>query len=163
MDIGTSMAGRRPITARSDLCIVRALEPARTALLKYMQEEITRPDEPTGKPKPPLMYWGKYVAHDNNRDGMGQYLKLTQNITKAVLDWHPTVLHDLHEAQSLSLCIHRHRSLQRFARSDRNRRVVAAGRNRSHGDGQAQCSRRLHLWLLRWMGAQLSLLDRHHA
>lgn len=54
----------------------------------------------TGKPKPPLMYWGKYVAHDNNRDGMGQYLKLTQNITKTVLDWHPTVLHDLHEAQS---------------------------------------------------------------
>jgi hypothetical protein len=54
----------------------------------------------TGKPRPPLMYWGKYVAHDNNRDGMGQYLKLTQNITKGVLDWHPTVLHDLHEAQS---------------------------------------------------------------
>src|SRR5215468_978884 len=24
------------------------------------------------------MYWGKYVQHDNNRDGMGQYLKLTQ-------------------------------------------------------------------------------------
>ena len=54
----------------------------------------------TGKPRPPLVYWGKYVAHDNNRDGMGQYLKLTQNITQGVLDWHPTVLHDLHEAQS---------------------------------------------------------------
>ncbi|MBV8818648.1 MAG: hypothetical protein JO022_09855, partial [Acidobacteriaceae bacterium] len=54
----------------------------------------------TKLPKPPLMYWGKYVAHDNNRDGMGQYLKLTQNITQAVLDWHPTILHDLHEAQS---------------------------------------------------------------
>jgi hypothetical protein len=54
----------------------------------------------TGKQRPPLMYWGKYVAHDNNRDGMGQYLKLTQNITKEVLEWHPTVLHDLHEAQS---------------------------------------------------------------
>ncbi|RZI61448.1 MAG: hypothetical protein EOP94_00270, partial [Zymomonas sp.] len=54
----------------------------------------------TGKPKPPLVYWGKYVAHDNNRDGLGQYLKLTQNITKEFLDWHPTVLHDLHEAQS---------------------------------------------------------------
>lgn len=35
----------------------------------------------TKKPRPPLMYWGKYVAHDNNRDGMGQYLHLTQNIT----------------------------------------------------------------------------------
>jgi hypothetical protein len=54
----------------------------------------------TGKPRPPLMYWGKYVAHDNNRDGMGQFLKLTQNITKGVLEWHPTFLHDLHEAQS---------------------------------------------------------------
>lgn len=54
----------------------------------------------TGKPKPPLVYWGKYVAHDNNRDGLGQYLKLTQNITKAMLEWRPTVLHDLHEAQS---------------------------------------------------------------
>ena len=46
------------------------------------------------------MYWGKYVQHDNNRDGMGQFLKCTQNFTKAVLDWHPTILHDLHEAQS---------------------------------------------------------------
>jgi hypothetical protein len=54
----------------------------------------------TGKPRPPLMYWGKYVQHDNNRDGMGQYLKLTQNITRNVLEWHPTILHDLHEAQS---------------------------------------------------------------
>jgi hypothetical protein len=54
----------------------------------------------TSKQKPPLMYWGKYVAHDNNRDGMGQYLKLTQNITKTLLEWHPTILHDLHEAQS---------------------------------------------------------------
>ena len=54
----------------------------------------------TGKPKPPLMYWGRYVAHDNNRDGMGQYLKITQNFTQGILDWHPTVVHDLHEAQS---------------------------------------------------------------
>ena len=55
----------------------------------------------TGAPRGALtMYWGKYVQHDNNRDGMGQFLKCTQNFTKAVLDWHPTVLHDLHEAQS---------------------------------------------------------------
>ena len=54
----------------------------------------------TKKPKPPLMYWGKYVQHDNNRDGMGQYLDLTKNITRTLLEWHPTVFHDLHEAQS---------------------------------------------------------------
>jgi hypothetical protein len=54
----------------------------------------------TGKPRPPLMYWGKYVQHDNNRDGMGQYLKITQNMMKGILEWHPTIFHDLHEAQS---------------------------------------------------------------
>jgi hypothetical protein len=54
----------------------------------------------TKKTRPPLMYWGKYVAHDNNRDGMGQLLHLTQNITAGMLEWHPTILHDLHEAQS---------------------------------------------------------------
>src|SRR5499426_2819186 len=31
-----------------------------------------------GEARLPLMYWGKYVQHDNNRDGMGQFLKLTQ-------------------------------------------------------------------------------------
>ena len=45
----------------------------------------------------PLMYWGKYVAHDNNRDGMGQYLALTRHVTRAFLEWKPTVMHDLHE------------------------------------------------------------------
>ncbi|HEV8151086.1 MAG TPA: M14 family zinc carboxypeptidase [Gemmatimonadales bacterium] len=53
-----------------------------------------------GDARLPLMYWGKYVAHDNNRDGMGQYLQLTRTITRTFLDWKPTVLHDLHEAQT---------------------------------------------------------------
>ena len=30
------------------------------------------------------MYWGKYVAHDNNRDGMGQFLALTRNVDEGV-------------------------------------------------------------------------------
>ncbi|HTX37166.1 MAG TPA: M14 family zinc carboxypeptidase [Bryobacteraceae bacterium] len=47
-----------------------------------------------------MMYWGKYVHHDDNRDGMGQYLQMTKAFTKGVLEWHPTILHDLHEAQS---------------------------------------------------------------
>jgi hypothetical protein len=48
----------------------------------------------------PLMYWGKYVAHDNNRDGMGQFLALTRNVTRFYLRWTPTIMHDLHEAQT---------------------------------------------------------------
>src|SRR5437868_2823318 len=53
-----------------------------------------------GDARLPLMYWGKYVQHDNNRDGMGQFLKLTQAVTKETIEWHPTVIHDLHEAQT---------------------------------------------------------------
>ena len=50
------------------------------------------------KPVPPLLYWGKYVAHDNNRDGLGMALALTRNQMKTFLEYHPTVLHDLHES-----------------------------------------------------------------
>ncbi|HTL04764.1 MAG TPA: M14 family zinc carboxypeptidase, partial [Gemmatimonadales bacterium] len=53
-----------------------------------------------GDARLPLMYWGKYVAHDNNRDGMGQFLQLTRTVTRTFLDWKPTILHDLHEAQT---------------------------------------------------------------
>ena len=46
----------------------------------------------------PLAYWGKYVLHDNNRDSIGLGLKLTENLLKAYFDWHPVVMHDLHES-----------------------------------------------------------------
>jgi hypothetical protein len=46
----------------------------------------------------PLVYWGKYTAHDNNRDAMVLSQKLTQNVMKIFLDWHPIVAHDLHES-----------------------------------------------------------------
>jgi hypothetical protein len=53
-----------------------------------------------GDARLPLMYWGKYVQHDNNRDGMGQFLELTKAVTRMQLQWTPTVMHDLHEAQT---------------------------------------------------------------
>jgi hypothetical protein len=50
------------------------------------------------KPQPDLVYWGHYVQHDNNRDAIGMGLKLSQVMMKNFLDWHPQVLHDLHES-----------------------------------------------------------------
>jgi hypothetical protein len=47
---------------------------------------------------PPLIYWGKYVAHDNNRDAMGVTLKLTENVLNTYVHWNAQVLHDLHES-----------------------------------------------------------------
>jgi Zinc carboxypeptidase len=51
-----------------------------------------------GKDWPRLLYWGHYVAHDNNRDAMAMTLNLTRNVLDTYLDWHAQVLHDLHES-----------------------------------------------------------------
>src|SRR5687767_8320762 len=51
-----------------------------------------------GQNWPSLIYWGKYVAHDNNRDAIGLSLKLTRNVMNTYLSWKPQVLHDLHES-----------------------------------------------------------------
>jgi hypothetical protein len=49
---------------------------------------------------PPISppYWGKYVFHDNNRDGIQRKLALTRATQDAFLKWHPVVVHDLHES-----------------------------------------------------------------
>jgi len=49
-------------------------------------------------PTPPLIYWGHYAAHDNNRDYLGLALALSRNVLKAYFDFHPQVIHDLHES-----------------------------------------------------------------
>ena len=47
---------------------------------------------------PSLIYWGKYVAHDNNRDAMALTLNLTRNVLNTYTEWKAQVLHDLHES-----------------------------------------------------------------
>lgn len=47
-----------------------------------------------------LLWWGKYVAHDNNRDGIGLSLMLTRNVNRIFHEYHPLVVHDLHESAS---------------------------------------------------------------
>ncbi len=51
-----------------------------------------------GKEWPSLIYWGHYVAHDNNRDAMGLTLALTRNILNTFVGFKAQVLHDLHES-----------------------------------------------------------------
>jgi hypothetical protein len=48
-------------------------------------------------------FWGHYVFHDNNRDTHQHALKLTDAIHKMFYDYHPTVMHDLHESIPLLL------------------------------------------------------------
>jgi hypothetical protein len=51
-----------------------------------------------GQNWPYLVYWGHYVAHDNNRDAMALTLNLSRNVLDTYLAWHAQVLHDLHES-----------------------------------------------------------------
>jgi hypothetical protein len=51
-----------------------------------------------GQQWPNLVYWGHYVAHDNNRDAMGLTLALTRNVLNTFVGWKAQVLHDLHES-----------------------------------------------------------------
>jgi Zinc carboxypeptidase len=43
-------------------------------------------------------YWGFYVFHDNNRDSHQEALELTRAVSRIFFDYHPTVVHDLHES-----------------------------------------------------------------
>ena len=46
-------------------------------------------------------YWGRYVVHDNNRDGLQISQELTKALYRIYYDWHPLVMHDLHESVPL--------------------------------------------------------------
>jgi hypothetical protein len=43
-------------------------------------------------------YWGHYVFHDNNRDAHQMALQSSKAVAKMFFDYHPTVVHDLHES-----------------------------------------------------------------
>jgi hypothetical protein len=58
-----------------------------------------RKKHPKDTPMSPV-YWGHYVAHDNNRDAMALTLRLSQNVLNTYLAWKAQVLHDLHESGS---------------------------------------------------------------
>jgi len=56
-----------------------------------------RKDPESNFPSRPL-YWGKYIAHDNNRDNLALSLELSRHIMRTFLEYHPQVMHDLHES-----------------------------------------------------------------
>jgi hypothetical protein len=67
---------------------------------KQVDVAMARRKDPKTDAPTRLPWWGKYVAHDDNRDNLGLALKLSQYIMKVFLDFHPLVMHDLHESAS---------------------------------------------------------------
>jgi hypothetical protein len=59
-----------------------------------------RPEWDDGFPRS-TPYWGRYVVHDNNRDGIQISQALTKAMFRVYYDWRPVVMHDLHESVPL--------------------------------------------------------------
>jgi hypothetical protein len=77
--------------------IVPVTEPdGRDRVVDWIRKMYPTPDTTKRIMGPP--YWGKYIFHDNNRDGLQMSARLTQEVVKLFLKWRYPVGHDLHES-----------------------------------------------------------------
>ncbi|HMA42522.1 MAG TPA: M14 family zinc carboxypeptidase, partial [Gemmatimonadales bacterium] len=63
----------------------------------YLHYTKSHPTADDGFPRS-SPFWGDYAFHDNNRDGLQMALALTRAFYRIYYDWHPLVMHDLHES-----------------------------------------------------------------
>jgi len=73
----------------------------RAKMVDWYYRYLTEYDNELYTPQTSPPYWGHYIFHDNNRDGLQMTQKLTQNFMKAFFEWHPTYSLDLHESVPL--------------------------------------------------------------
>ena len=66
---------------------------------RYLKGNTNRPTLPRQSPP----YWSKYTFVDINRDTHQQTHETTKAVHRMFYEWHPTVVHDLHEGEPLLL------------------------------------------------------------
>jgi len=77
--------------------IVPVTEPdGRNRVVDWYRVHYPTADTTHDVPGPP--YWGKYIFHDNNRDGLQMTARLTQEVVGLVNEWRVPIAHDLHES-----------------------------------------------------------------
>ncbi len=64
---------------------------------RYLKGKTDPATLPRGSPP----YWSKYAFVDSNRDAHQLTLESTKAVARMFFDWHPTVIHDLHESIAL--------------------------------------------------------------
>ena len=64
---------------------------------RYLKGKTDAATLPRGSPP----YWSKYTFVDSNRDAHQLTLESTKAVARMFFDWHPTVIHDLHESIAL--------------------------------------------------------------
>ncbi len=87
----------REIRDSAVVFILPVTEPdGRDRVVDWIRLHYPTPDTTKAVSGPP--YWGKYIYHDNNRDGLQLTAHLTQEVVKLFLDWRYPLAHDLHES-----------------------------------------------------------------
>ncbi|HUJ41078.1 MAG TPA: M14 family zinc carboxypeptidase [Candidatus Acidoferrales bacterium] len=66
---------------------------------RYLKGKTVRDTLPRMSPP----YWGKYVFVDLNRDAHQVTMETTKAVHRMFYEWHPTVVHDLHEGSPLMM------------------------------------------------------------
>ena len=105
---------------------------------------------------PAAIYWGHYVAHDNNRDAMGLTLKLSQNVLDTYLGLEGAGAARPARVGRVPVRQHdRRRPLQRVARSDPHQRVADDRLEQRQRDDAHGHARRLRVRHVRHVVARL--------
>ena len=88
----------RDIRKNSIIMLVPAAEP--DGRDKIVDLHMAKRIDPDAVVPSRLIWWGAYVAHDNNRDALSLSLESSKNVNRTFLEYKPQVLHDLHESAS---------------------------------------------------------------
>ena len=126
---------------------------------RYLKGKTDRNTLPRQSPP----YWSKYTFVDINRDTHQQTHETTKAVHRMFHEWHPTVVHDLHEGVAPDDDVERHRPLQPQHRSHHLHRIsrTQLSRSASHdGDGHA---RRFDLEFWRSLRPPLSRFRGHES
>jgi len=92
------VAGESPLLRQIREGVITLITPVTEVDGRDRMVDIYRWSKAHQNVRPPLVYWGKYTAHDNNRDAIVLSQVLTRAVLRGFFDWHPQVLHDLHES-----------------------------------------------------------------
>ena len=100
------VAGESPLVRRIRSGVVTMITPVlepdgRDRMVDWYESVTSHYSDWDDMPQRHPPYWGRYVLHDNNRDGIALTQPLTRNTFDTFFRYFPQVMHDLHESVPL--------------------------------------------------------------
>ena len=86
-----------------NVCYTKLLRDGRSKVVDWFHQFLKGKDDFDALPRQSPPYWSRYVFVDINRDAHQKAFATTRAVHKMFFDYHPVVVHDLHEAIPLLL------------------------------------------------------------